>query len=239
MSFSADREGARALFGAIAERYDRTNWLMSFGLHAGWNRALCRAICSAQPISLLDLCAGTGAIGLRLGQNAPHLKQITLVDFSPQMLRIAKRRCARLGKIAARVDFIEADVCRLPRACKRGAFDAVSIAYGIRNVSNPQALFHEAWQALRPGGILGILELTRPQNALLFRLHRLYLGLLPHLGYLATGHKEAYTHLIQSVGQFVDARKLTELAQRAHFVPLLVRPLSLGISTLLLFRKED
>ena len=229
----------RQLFGAIAKRYDLVNALISGGLHFGWNRALCRAISRTKPKSLLDLCAGTGAISLRLGQSLPNLKQITLLDFSPQMLQIAAQKRALAGEtISASVQLLEADACQLPSAIKQGQFAAVCMAYGIRNVDTPKKVFQGAWQALQPGGMFGILELTRPTNPLLLKLHRGYLKLLPAIGYCLTGQKKAYLHLRVSVDQFADMGVLADLAQETGFARICARPLCFGIATLLLCRKR-
>lgn len=239
MLLSTQAGEVRQLFGAIAQKYDTVNALLSLGLHFGWNRVLCRAISEKKPTSLLDLCAGTGAISLRLGKKLPSLKQITLLDFSSQMLSIAaQKRALAAENISASVDFLEADACQLPVALKNGQFDAVCMAYGVRNVDSPEAVFRGVWQALRPGGTLGILELTRPENPALLTLHRAYLKLLPAVGCCFTGQKRAYSHLSRSVGQFVEMRALANLARKICFEVICTRPLCFGIATLLVCRKR-
>ncbi len=232
-------DAVRQIFDAIADRYDRTNALLSLGLHFGWNRALCRAICSFAPKSLLDLCAGTGAIGLQLAQNCHGLEDLFLLDFSSKMLNIAKKRYAQQAhSTKARISFVKADALKLPKSVKNRQFDVVCMAYGLRNLSDPHQAFQEAWQVLRPGGMFAILELTRPSGVWLGGVHRLYLKLLPYLGRCMTRCPEAYRYLRQSIESFDDAKTLKAKAIRAKFKQVSVCPLHFGIATLLICVKE-
>lgn len=228
----------RKMFGVIAKRYDRTNALLSLGLHFTWNRALCKRLAQFAPESLLDLCAGTGAIGQQMGKRCSSLQRITLVDFCPQMLQIAERQVqAQRKRIAARVAFVEADVQHLPAGLTRGNFDVACIAYGIRNVADPGLVFEEAWKSLKPGGLFAILELTRPNSALLRWVHRMYLRALPTLGGLLTNQTHAYRHLSRSISQFADPQALSNLALEKRFSRVQIRALSGGIATLILCSK--
>lgn len=232
-------EKVRQIFDAIADRYDRTNALLSLGLHFGWNRALCRAICDFAPKSLLDLCAGTGAIGLQLALNCEGLKDLFLLDFSSEMLNIAKKRSAQQAPFTnASISFVKADVLKMPKSVKQRQFDVVCMAYGLRNLCDPDRAFQEARQVLRPGGILAILELTRPSGVWLGAMHRIYLKFLPYLGRCMTRCPEAYRYLRQSIESFDDADTLKAKAMRAKFEQVRIRPLHFGIATLLICVKE-
>lgn len=227
------------LFDQIAPRYDLTNALLSLGLHLRWNRALCRVVSNFAPKNLLDVCAGTGAIGLALGRNCPSLRQITLLDYSAKMLDIAKKKYSQNAHlINSDVLFLNKDAMQLKSVVSPNHFDAVCMAYGLRNVEDPFDVICQIGHVLKPGGIFAILELTRPQNSFLRAMHRAYLRCLPCLGNLMTCNFKAYRYLIESVEGFCDARELAASASRLGFAHAHVRPLCYGAATLLVFGKS-
>jgi len=234
---SKDPHSMRLLFNAIAERYDLANSLMSFHAHALWNRVLVRTILSGRCARLLDLCSGTGDIAFRLLRSAKQPPHITLSDISENMLAIAQRRATRLAPcLQSQLAFCQADAHALP--FDTGAFDTVSIAYGIRNLCDLARALHQIWHVLAPGGRLLILELTRPQGPILARLHAAYLRTaLPLIGAAITRKREAYTYLPESIHHFLAPSELTRALHEARFTACKVRPLFGGIATLLTAEK--
>lgn len=221
----------REYFDTIAGQYDRNNAVLSLGLHKQWNRALIDAV-SPTGGHLLDLCAGTGAIGLTALElpNAPS--SATLVDFSHEMLAIARARAP------GNATCIEADVQHLP--LEDQSFDAVTQAYGIRNVADPVQCAREVFRVLRPGGRWGILELTRPPNRLIAPFHQLYLrALVPTLGRLLSSDKQAYSYLSTSIRHFVDPQTLSIQIEKVGFKRASCRRLTLGTATLCVFEKPQ
>lgn len=232
-------EQVRQIFDEIADRYDQTNAVLSLGMHFSWNRALCRALLQCNPKNLLDLCSGTGAIGLELGRNCASLDEIFLVDFSSKMLDIAKKRHVQRGQdSSAQVHFIESDVLDLPQMVKKKHFDAICIAYGLRNLSSPEKAFQQALQTLRPGGTFAILELTRPKSYWFKRLHQFYLKFLPYLGLCMTHRLMAYRYLSQSIENFADVQMLKEMALGVGFENVCIQSMHFGIASLVVCTKE-
>jgi demethylmenaquinone methyltransferase / 2-methoxy-6-polyprenyl-1,4-benzoquinol methylase len=233
-------ESIQKLFGSIAKRYDRANSLMSFHLHALWNKKLVRELVKkSTPSTLLDLCAGTGEITKRLYDHSVKKKlkppHIDLVDFSQEMLEVATTRCETLqgGSFAYHVQNAEELLFENNRFC------AVSMAYGIRNVQNTEKCIKEVHRVLKKDGWFGIVELTRPENRLLRGLHKLYLHTaLPVIGRCFCANKEAYSYLSSSIGHFISPYNIKTILEKSGFDSVQITPLQWGIATLILARKS-
>lgn len=219
-------ETIQKMFATIAKRYDRTNALLSFGLYTIWNRALVKAI--GARFSLLDLCAGTGDIAFAFLKKNPNASAL-LLDFCPEMLDVAKHKGERLKH---RFQTIVADAQEIPLTQE---FDAITVAYGIRNVKNPANTFAGAFRLLKKGGVFGILELTRPTNPLLHFGHTLYLKTtLPLLGKWTGKNKEAYSYLSKSIASFSSPNELKEKLLKTGFYKVDRINLMGGSATILL-----
>lgn len=228
-------ESIQKMFGSIAKRYDRTNAVLSLGLHRLWNRALVKRVAKDKVDNWLDLCSGTGDIAFEYLIHAGSPKRVTLVDFCPEMLACAKDKAERLLK-RHELAFVQADVQNLP--LENQSASVATMAYGIRNVKNPQQCFDEVFRVLRPGGVFGILELTQPANPIIRWGHGLYLkGFLPLLGKLFTDNREAYSYLCSSIKNFTPPKELEKMLLKAGFARTAVHPLTFGTATILVGHK--
>lgn len=222
----------QTLFGTIAPYYDKANAVLSLGFHKRWNRALVKALSKNTPSSLLDLCAGTGEIAFDFLKYNPTSSAI-LLDFCPEMLEVAAKKGTRFKE---RFSLVVGDAQHVPLS--NTCVDAVSVAYGIRNVQNPESCFKEVYRVLNPGGMFAILELTRPNNFLLRAGHAVYLKtLLPILGKWVAKDQNAYHYLSQSIQSFVSPHELAKSLSLTGFSSVALQPLMLGIATLILARK--
>lgn len=191
----------RALFASIAKDYDQANDFASLGRHRVWNQKLIDSISPAQ--HLLDLCAGTGEIALGFLKTHPQ-SCATLVDFCPEMLHVAQHKGQ---KFAQRMRTICADAMELP--FPKQTFDAVTLAYGIRNVAQPQTCLQEVFRVLQPQGTFSILELTRPSFAPLGWMHKLYTyTCLPLFGRYISNNASAYRYLAKSVQKICGSSRV-------------------------------
>jgi demethylmenaquinone methyltransferase/2-methoxy-6-polyprenyl-1,4-benzoquinol methylase len=225
-------QSIKEMFGTIAADYDRANFVMSFGLYNLWNKALVSQISKARPGHLIDLCSGTGDIAFRFLKANPHAKA-TLLDFCPEMLEVAHTKG---NAFAERFNTIVADAQSLP--VESNSVDAITIAYGIRNVHNPLLCFSESFRSLRRNGTFAILELTRPTSPFLHLPHQIYLtSLLPLLGKLAARNKQAYQYLSRSITTFSSPAHLEELLKKVGFAKVVRKPLNGGVATILLAHK--
>jgi len=231
-------ESIQQMFGSIAKRYDRTNAILSFQLHKRWNYELIKLIGTDEKTrSLLDLCSGTGDIALRFLRESSELKEVVFLDFCDQMLEIAKQKAYNEQLVKKhRLQFVTTDAQSLPFA--DSSFDAITVAYGIRNISNLAACFKEAARVLKKGGRIGILELTRPENPILNFGHQTYLKtLLPLMGRLLTENRDAYRYLSSSIKNFISPKNINQLLTQCGFEPAMIKPLNGGIATILIARK--
>ncbi len=229
-------ESIREMFGAIASRYDTTNKVISFGLHGKWNHLLREEIDKYRIETLLDLCCGTGDTSLPFLAQRKEAKGI-LLDFCPEMIALAKEKSRLWGIGEERVTFLVGDAQHLPLPA--ASVDAVTIAYGIRNVKQPEMVAAETFRVLKGGGIFAILELTRPKSNFLRVVHILYLkALLPLLGGATSKNRQAYSYLGRSISSFLCPHTLERVLQNVGFQKTWQRPLLHGAATLIFGRKN-
>lgn len=226
---SSDPNSIAEMFGKIARQYDRTNLLMSFGLNLYWNHKLVSFV--RQRKNLLDICAGTGIVGFSYLEKNP-LGRCTLLDFCPEMIEIAKKE----KRFIDRFDTLVASAEKIPIPDQ--SYDAATIAYGIRNISNLPLAFSEIYRVLESGGSLAIFELTKPENKILKSLHRLYLKkFLPTLGKWGSGRSDAYEYLSESILNFLPPSEIKNLLEKAQFRNIRVYPLAFGAATIIVAEK--
>lgn len=234
-------ESIQTMFGSIAPSYDRTNAILSFQMHRYWNRALKAATISnsnKMPHSTIaDLCCGTGTISLPWLAGQDKRRTAYLVDFCPEMLNVAKEKASKLKLTNTHdINYLNADVQAIP--IENDTIDFCTMAYGIRNVKSPKKCFEEVHRILKEGGTFGILELTEPKNRFLRFGHRLYLKtMLPLLGKIFASNGDAYRYLCQSIHAFIKPHDLKKMLEESGFHSVEIRPLSLGIATLIIAKK--
>ncbi len=224
------RRHVRHMFDEIAGAYDLANRVLSLRRDVAWRRRLTALLPSGNRARLLDLATGTCDVLIaahRAGCAAPGSVG---ADFSAGMLREGAKKLDRAG-LAGALRLVCADATRLGFA--DAAFDAVTIAFGIRNVLDVDAALREICRVLRPGGRAVILEFSMPGNVLLRTGYLLYFRhVLPRLGGLVSGKPDAYRYLNQSVESFPHGRAFCERMEQAGFVGVTASPLSFGIATL-------
>lgn len=224
-------ETIQKMFSTIAKQYDRANSVMSMQMHHYWNKQLIRKMGVVD--HHLDLCCGTGEIAFgMLGERFPPTKSY-LLDFCREMLDCAK---IKGEKLCHDIQYIQADAQKIP--LEDGIVDAVTVAYGIRNVKDPKKCAKEVLRVLEDGGKFGILELTQPKNFLLRFGHKVYMHtVLPTVGRMVSANKEAYQYLCNSIQNFVAPEDLAEILLEVGFDEVEIYPLMGGIATIILATK--
>lgn len=220
----------RRIFGAIAPRYDLANTFMSAGLHRLWKRITVDLAAVPPGGRVLDLCCGTGDLALLLARRVGPRGRVVGVDFSPEMLEIARRRAAASG-YGEVCRFLPGDAQALP--FEDAAFDAATIGFGIRNVAHPENALRELRRVLRPGGRLAVLEFSRPRNPVIRRLYDGYSStLMPWLGRVTAGHPDAYRYLSASVLAWPDQDAFGAMLRCAGFEQVRYRNFGSGITAI-------
>jgi demethylmenaquinone methyltransferase/2-methoxy-6-polyprenyl-1,4-benzoquinol methylase len=220
------------VFRSVARRYDLMNDLMSFGLHRGWKDALVNAVNppKERPFALLDLAGGTGDIAFRVVKAGGAGTQATVCDINADMLAVGRERAQALG-VGDRVGFTEANAEELPFAER--SFDAVTIAFGIRNVPRIERALAEAFRVLKIGGQFLCLEFSAVDVPGLDRLYDLYsFNVIPALGRMVAGDAESYRYLVESIRRFPKPPEFAAMLRAAGFARVSYRTMSGGIVAL-------
>lgn len=226
------------MFDGIAGGYDHFNHTMSLGIDRGWRRKAIRfAVDPQRPCRILDVACGTGDFTIALARAAVPGSHVTGIDLSEGMLALLPPKAGKAG-VADRIDAKCGDCATLPFG--DASFDAVTVAFGVRNFEDRAVCLKEMRRVLRPGGSLVILELSVPRNPLVRAGYRLYLEhLMPLAGKRISGDISAYRYLASSVEHFpMPEAFLPELAA-CGFSRVCHRALSLGICRLYTACRED
>jgi demethylmenaquinone methyltransferase / 2-methoxy-6-polyprenyl-1,4-benzoquinol methylase len=229
------------VFHSVASRYDLMNDLMSGGLHRAWKDALVTAVnpprarpapeakASARPFALLDLAGGTGDIAFRVLE-AGGGTRATVVDINTDMLAVGRARAAD-RKLDDAITFVEGNAEELPFPDR--SYDAVTIAFGIRNVPRIAAALTEAYRVLRMGGRFLCLEFSAVDVPGLATLYDFYsFNVIPALGRAVTDDAEAYRYLVESIRRFPRPDAFAEMMRAAGFARVSFQRMSGGIVAL-------
>jgi demethylmenaquinone methyltransferase/2-methoxy-6-polyprenyl-1,4-benzoquinol methylase len=211
------------MFDAIAPRYDLLNHLLSAGIDRRWRARAIRSLRLAAGEVLVDVCTGTADVAL---QAAPAARVVG-VDFAGAMLAVGHRKVRAAGQLE-RIALVRGDATRLPVQSARA--DAVTVAFGIRNVQQPEAACAEMARVLRRGGRLAILDFGVPRVPGIGTLYRWYFRyLLPWIGRAVSGHRVAYAYLPASVTSFMAPEEFSAVLRRSGFCEVRASPLTFGI----------
>jgi demethylmenaquinone methyltransferase/2-methoxy-6-polyprenyl-1,4-benzoquinol methylase len=218
------------MFDAIAQHYDLLNRVLSGGLDQWWRSKAVRALRLTGRETVLDLCTGTGDVALAAVRGSHGAARVVGVDFSQEMLRLGLAKVHRRG-VWPRVGLVRGDAARIPLG--DSTVDAAAIAFGIRNVQEPEAACRELARVVRRGGRLAVLEFGVPparvwRSAYLWYSNRM----LPAIGRLVSKHGSAYEYLPESVGRFPAPEEFGLMLQRSGFPHVTIVPLTLGIVNL-------
>ena len=220
----------REVFDQVAARYDLMNDLMSAGIHRLWKDAMVDWLAPRPGQRLLDVAGGTGDIAFRLHARTMGRARIAVCDINAEMVGVGRDRALDRG-IVAGIDWLCGDAEALPVASQ--SIDSYTIAFGLRNVTDIDRALSEARRVLSPGGRFLCLEFSRVVVPLLDQLYERYsFAVVPWLGALVTGSREAYQYLVESIRRFPPQHALAERIEKAGLGQVRVRNLSGGIAAL-------
>jgi demethylmenaquinone methyltransferase/2-methoxy-6-polyprenyl-1,4-benzoquinol methylase len=225
--FSKDARQIAGMFDAIAPRYDLLNQWLSAGFDRRWRRRAVRSLALTGRETLLDLCTGTADVALAARRGAGGARRVVGVDFAAAMLEVAREKIDQAGERAS-IALLRGDATRLP--IEAASVDALSVAFGVRNVDDPVVACREMCRVLRPGGRLAILEFAIPKLAAVRGVYLFYFTrVLPRLGKLISHHSTAYAYLPASVGAFQTPDEFARLLRDVGFVDVSATRLTFGI----------
>ncbi len=222
-----EADAVQQMFSEIAFRYDFLNRLLSFGIDRWWRREAVRVVAEARPERILDVATGTADLAISLKQALPAAEVIG-VDFAEPMLGVGRKKVARLGLT---LPLLQGDGLHLNYP--DSSFDALTIAYGIRNFSDRARGLTEFYRVLKPGGRVVILEFPPPPKHVFGRLFRFYfLGVSPYIAGIFSGRRDAYQYLGESVLNFPSPSVFATMMQSAGFVTIRYKLQTFGVSAL-------
>ena len=204
------------MFNTISKRYDSINNILTCGVVFYWRKKLVQAFSKGNLDHVLDLAYGTGEVLFSV-MNAAHarINRITGLDLAQEMLNVAEEKKEKTT-YKDKVSFVNASATDIP--FDANSTDAITMAFGIRNVPDAQECLNEMYRVLKPGGKTFIMEFGLPHNALLKRLYLFYFrNILPFISGLISGNKKAYTYLNQSVEQFPYGAHFEAMMQKSGF----------------------
>jgi len=220
-----------ALFSTIAIRYDLVNDIQSVGLHRLWKRRMSRLVGLGGTEQALDICCGTGDLIVRL---VKHGGCVTGLDMNGPMLAVARRRLVKLNAGKARL--CQADALRLP--FDNSKFDVVTIAYGLRNLSDYKMGLEEIYRVLKPGGRLAVLDFGKPPNRIVRALYFKYLSwALPVFGWLFCGNALAYGYILNSLEKYPAQTGVRKMLTELGFISVKVTDIMFGAMSLHIARR--
>ncbi len=230
---SGKREKVAAMFDSIASRYDLLNRVLSGGIDKKWRKKVIDLLKNDQPKSILDIATGTGDLALEAARL--HPKKIIGVDISEGMLAIGREKISK-KKLEALITLQQADSTNLPFS--NNSFDAITVAFGVRNFDNLDRGLSEMLRVVKPGGLVVILEFSKPENFPVKQLYSFYSRkILPLVGQLISKQRAAYEYLPESVQQFPYGTAFTSIMKTVGYNDTKAITLTFGIASIYVGRK--
>jgi demethylmenaquinone methyltransferase/2-methoxy-6-polyprenyl-1,4-benzoquinol methylase len=214
------------MFNTIAFRYDFLNRFLSAGIDVSWRRKAIKEIQALHPNMVLDVATGTADVALMTYKLLKPTK-IVGIDISEGMLSLGKQKIAKLG-LQNHIELLTGDseTINFPD----NTFDAITVAFGVRNFENLEKGLSEMYRVLKPGGKLVVLEFSKPKQSAFKQFYNLYMNVVaPGFGKMIAKNKEAYAYLNDSVQAFPEREAFTAILQTVAFKETYFKPLSLGI----------
>jgi demethylmenaquinone methyltransferase/2-methoxy-6-polyprenyl-1,4-benzoquinol methylase len=226
-SFSKAPARIAGMFDAIAGRYDFLNHLLSAGIDRRWRRRAIEALALSGNERVLDLCTGTADLAIAARTATPSAGRVVGIDFAGAMLSVGRTKLRR-QHLDATVSLVRGDATRIP--VRDGSVDAVTVAFGMRNVEESEVACDEIRRVLRSGGRLAVLEFAIPSSRAVRAAYLTYFQhVLPRIGKLVSGHNVAYNYLPASVATFASPDEFVKILKRHGFIDVRAVPLTLGI----------
>jgi demethylmenaquinone methyltransferase / 2-methoxy-6-polyprenyl-1,4-benzoquinol methylase len=225
---SGKKEQVAKMFDNISHRYDFLNHFLSLGIDRAWRRKAISLLNNLRPKVILDVATGTGDFALQALSLKPE--KIFGIDISEGMLEVGRKKI-RERNLSATIELLQGDSENLP--FEQNKFDAVTVAFGVRNFENLEKGLVEIFRVLKPGGKLVVLEFSRPRGFPMKQAYNVYFKfILPRIGRMVSSDKAAYTYLPESVEAFPDGEDFLRILENVGFNQTKCKALTFGISSI-------
>ncbi len=222
------KEQVRTMFNDIAPKYDLLNHVLSMGIDIQWRKKVRRLLATIEPKRILDIATGTGDLAIELAKLKP--KEIVGADIAVDMLKIGEEKVSKKG-LSGIIKMEPGDSENL--RFDDNYFDAVTVAFGVRNYENLLKGLQEMNRVMRPGGLVAILEFSKPHAFPFKNIYNFYFkNILPNVGKMVSKNDEAYTYLPESVQQFPENKDFMDVMAKAGYKNISQKRLTFGIATL-------
>lgn len=203
------------VFNSVAQKYDVMNDLMSFGIHRLWKRYTIDCSGVRTGMKVLDIAGGTGDLTAQFSRRVGPTGEVVLADINDAMLEVGRDKLRNRG-IVGNVRYVQANAEELPFA--DDSFDIITIAFGLRNVTDKQKALESMFRVLKPGGRLLVLEFSKPVQPLLNQAYDFYsFNVLPKMGQLVAGDADSYQYLAESIRMHPDQETLRGMMEKAGY----------------------
>jgi demethylmenaquinone methyltransferase/2-methoxy-6-polyprenyl-1,4-benzoquinol methylase len=229
LSGQSKKEQVADMFDNIAYRYDFLNRFLSAGLDISWRRKALGFLKELQPKKILDVATGTGDVAI-MASGLLKPEAITGIDISEGMLEIGRKKIQRLGLQDA-IELLKGDSETIN--FEDNSFDAVTVAFGVRNFQNLEKGLSEILRVLKPGGKLVVLEFSQPKMPFVKSFYNLYMKVVtPNMGKLFSKNRNAYQYLDASIKKFPEGENFKHILENLGYIHLQYKPLSAGICSI-------
>lgn len=223
------KEQVAGMFDDIAYRYDFLNRFLSAGIDLQWRKKAIRQLKEIDPKRILDVATGTADIAIMTARIL-HPEKIIGIDISEGMLRFGRKKVQKLG-LENLIELLNGDSETIK--FDNDSFDAVTVAFGVRNFQHLEQGLSEIWRVLKPGGKLVVLEFSRPQKAIVKQVYQFYMNTVaPAMGKLFSKNRNAYKYLDESIKQFPEGKNFTLILDQLGYRNTYCKPLSFGICSI-------
>ncbi|MEO6452933.1 MAG: bifunctional demethylmenaquinone methyltransferase/2-methoxy-6-polyprenyl-1,4-benzoquinol methylase UbiE [Ginsengibacter sp.] len=228
-SGNTKKKQVEEMFDKIAFRYDFLNHFLSAGIDVGWRKKAIRQLKKLDPKNILDVATGTGDVAI-LSHKILKAEKIIGIDISEGMLKIGRKKIAKLG-LQKQIELINGDSETI--SFSNNSFDAVTVAFGVRNFEDLEKGLLEIKRVMRPGGKLVILECSKPALPVIKEVYNFYLNkIAPKIGTIISKNKNAYHYLNDSVQKFPEGNTFIEILNKLGYKNTSCKTLSLGICSI-------
>ena len=228
-SDSSKKQQVAAMFDDIAFKYDFLNRFLSAGIDVGWRKKAIQQIASLKPKTILDVATGTADVAI-MASGILKPEKITGIDISDGMLEIGRQKVEKAG-LKGIIELLNGDSETIN--FKDNTFDAVTVAFGVRNFQQLEKGLSEILRVLKPGGKLVVLEFSKPKMPGVKSMYNLYMKVIcPNIGKLFSKNRNAYKYLDESIQKFPEGKNFTQILDNLGYLNTYCKPLSLGICSI-------